>query len=219
MFRIAGIIFYLAPLDCCFILWPRCVIFLRLIYITLFWVFLMKKGAVVENSVGILIAVAIMVVVIFLGVKGFGAISDVLSKNQEVEFKDALYASFDKIRNMGYGSFDTFSIKGYGKIRKLCFVDIAQAESINEETFPDTNLFQIIQSGQTNNVFLIGEENYYNVGEITIDSNKDGKPDILSGSDPPDGDTNGDGFICIESGKSFQYVLTNMGRSVMVSAK
>ena len=57
----------------------------------------MKKGAVVENSVGILIAVAIMVVVIFLGVKGFGAISDMLSKNQEVEFKDALYASFDKI--------------------------------------------------------------------------------------------------------------------------
>jgi len=178
----------------------------------------MKKGAVVENSVGILIAVAIMVVVIFLGVKGFGAISDMLSKNQEVEFKDALYASFDKIRNMGYGSFDTFSIKGYGKIRKLCFVDISQAELINEENFPDTNLFKIIQSGQTNNVFLIGEENYYNVGEITVDSNKDGKPDILLGSDSPKGD-NGDGFICIESAKSFQYVLTNMGRSVMVSAK
>jgi hypothetical protein len=176
----------------------------------------MKKGAVVENSVGILIAVAIMVVVIFLGVKGFGAISDMLSKNQEVEFKDALYASFNKIRNMGYGSFDTFSIKGYGKIRKLCFVDISQAKLINKETFPDANLFQIIQSDQTNNVFLIGEENYYNVGEITIDSNKDGTPDILGGSPT---EINGEGFICIESAKSFQYVLTNMGRSVMVSAK
>jgi hypothetical protein len=180
----------------------------------------MKKGAVVENSVGILIAVAIMVVVIFLGVKGFGAISDMLSKNQEVEFKDALYASFDKIRNMGYGSFDTFSIKGYGKIRKLCFVDISQAKLIDEKTFPDTNLFQIIQSDQTNNVFLIGEENYYNVGEITVDSNKDGKPDILLGF-PQDvyDEIYGYGFICIESAKSFQYVLTNMGRSVMVSAK
>jgi len=180
----------------------------------------MKKGAVVENSVGILIAVAIMVVVIFLGVKGFGAISDMLSKNQEVRFKDALYASFDKIRNMGYGSSDTFSLKGFGKIRKLCFVDISQAELIDENVFPDANLFQIIRSDQTNNVFPIGEENYYNVGEITIDSNKDGKPDILP-EFPLDAldEINGDGFICIESGRSFQYVLTNMGRSVMVSAK
>ena len=180
----------------------------------------MKKGAVVENSVGILIAVAIMIVVIFLGVKGFGAISDMLSKNQEVQFKDALYASFDKIRNMGYGSSDTFSLKGYGKIRKLCFVDISLADYIDGTNFPDENVFQIIQSGQTNNVFAIGEENNYYVGVITTDSDKNGMPDLPLGY-PPDADDylQGDGFICIESGRSFQYVLTNMGRSVMVSAK
>lgn len=180
----------------------------------------MKKGAVVENSVGILIAVAIMVVIIFIGIKGYGLISDMLYKNQEIKFKEDLYSSFQKIRNMGYGSSDTFTLKGYGKMSVLCFVDIEQAQFIDDEYFPDQNVLKIVQSDQTNNVFPIGEENYYNVGIITVDSNNDGTPDNLE-NQPDDSGPSEDieqGFVCIESTGYFKYVLTNMGRSVMVSS-
>lgn len=177
----------------------------------------MGKGAVVENSIGIMIAVAIMVVIIFLGVKGFSSISNMLSSNQEIKFKDNLYASFQNVRSMGYLSSDSFTIKGHGKVRRLCFVDISQANHFTSDSFFDSNIFQIIESGQTNNVFPIGSENYYNLGEISVDSNNDGIKDNL---DSFSGDTNGEGFVCIESNAGyFSFVLTNMGRSVMVSTK
>jgi hypothetical protein len=165
----------------------------------------LKRKAQVQNEIFFYImAIIVIGLLLFLGIKWIIVIIDDITLIDMNKFKMGLVNTFDQQRKLPYNSHQKVSIQGVpGSIKKICFV---QKNGLNHQNTglcktgePDYNpeMCMLWGSEDPANAYFTGPLQMINVGNIQID---------------------GDGYICTDIVNSqLSIKLVSMGDSVKIA--